>query len=199
MFGRVGKLIRREFFNPTVPLIQFQYRIHTNLPETNDAPQVLEQAEGLIEIGRTVIHFFDCRLIGGWSAVKGGGDEGVNELQAIADVGRRRLIAKSGLIHGPVEKVAGSVAGEHSASAVGSMRCGCQPNDQEACLQIAKVRYGLTVVLIIAKGRSLFACDLLAMGVQARALRAGGDPLIQRMPGEIWRHGSNLCSETSPP
>ena len=78
-----------------------------------------------------------------------------------------------------VEKIAGAVAGEHAAGAIGAVRGGSEAENQEPGARIAKAGNGLAPVFPVAKRETLFARDFFAVAHQARALPALDDLSVE--------------------
>ena len=105
----------------------------------------------------------------------GGGDGGIDQLEAVIAVGGGGLGGKSGFMHGVEEEVAGAVAGEHAAGAVGAVGRGGEADQEQAGGGRPEVGDRLGPVGPVGKGAAFFGSDRLAVLAQARTLVAGGD------------------------
>ena len=164
-----------------------------DIPETPEweirsrdiSTQVLEQVERLFEPRRTVGQLFGRRFIARRSTVCGGSDEGVDQLQAVVAAGRGRLAGEAGVVHGAIEKIAGAVAGKHSAGAIGPVGSRRQADNQQAGIVAgAEVGHGFTVIGPVAEGGPLLPGDAAAVFAQAGTFLAGNDPPIQLRHGD---------------
>ena len=112
----------------------------------------------------------------------------IAEREAIAAVGRGRLVRKARTIEGAKEEIAGAVAGEDAASAVPPMCSRGQANDQHASLRVAPPRDRTAPVLFVPISAALNARGLLTPGDQARTEAAGSDLFVQSAPSSLIRH-----------
>ncbi len=69
-------------------------------------------------------------------------DRTINEPQAVATIGRLRLIGKSGLVERPVQPVARSITGKHSPRAIRPVRPGAKPTTSSRALALPKFATG---------------------------------------------------------
>ena len=99
--------------------------------------------------------------------------------QAVADVGRGRLVGVAGAVQRGEQPVAGAVAGEHPACAIGSMGGRRQAEHVDAGRRIAEAGSRASPVLLVAERRALLARDLLAPLHEARAAAAVDDPPLE--------------------
>jgi hypothetical protein len=77
-----------------------------------------------------------------------------------------------------VEKVPGSIAGEGSSGAVGSVRSWREPEDEESGVGVSEARYGTGPVGLIAVGFSSGFANMGAVEAEARAQLTGDDVLL---------------------
>src|ERR1700728_4920414 len=115
------------------------------------------------------------RLIRGRRASERGGHVGVDERETVFAVRGVRLIGEAGAMERFVEKIAGAVAGEHAASAVGAMGGGSEAENQQLRARVAEAGDRLAPVVPIAVGEALFGGDRFAILHQPRAFAAGDD------------------------
>jgi hypothetical protein len=81
-------------------------------------------------------------------------------------------------MQGAIEPVAGFIAGEHAAGAVGAVGSWGEAKNKEAGGGIAETRNGLPPVVPIAVGAALDAGYVGAMFPQARTEGAGDDFVV---------------------
>src|ERR1700680_2310210 len=96
-------------------------------------------------------------LVGGRSAANCGGDVKILQLEPIVAVGGMRLAGESGFIQYREHELAGSLAGEVAARAVGGVRPRSQSQDQHPRLGIAEAGHGLAPILALAVSPALLA------------------------------------------
>lgn len=104
--------------------------VQSEAAENNDNLNILKEFYFFLEIRPAGKKLFPGGSVPGRRAVSGGGNIGIGELQAIVAAARIRLGSEAGFIERAVEKVARTVACEHSAGSVGSMGAGSQPDDE---------------------------------------------------------------------
>ena len=78
------------------------------------------------------------RLVLGRQAAHGIGDAAVDEVQPVVGIGAIDSLGEAELQQGRVEQVAGIVAGERPAGAVGAAHSGREPDDQQARVEVAE-------------------------------------------------------------
>lgn len=74
------------------------------------------------------------------------------------------MIGESGFPEGAIKEIAGAIAREHAASAVGAVSAGRESNDEKACERVAKAGNRLTPILLAAISPPLHAPDFFSMG-----------------------------------
>jgi hypothetical protein len=107
-------------------------------------------------------------------------------------VRRSRLVRESCFVEGAEEPVAAAVAGEHAASAVGTVGGGRKAEDYEARFRIAEARHGPAPVFVFTVGSAPLHCDSLAMLAEARAKRAFHDAFLDPFEGHTPNLGPPL-------
>lgn len=179
VFCAVGKDILRFAFEHTPTLQIVQIGIKANFSQRDYDLQFLQAFNFAIQIRRAVGQLLRQGLVVGRCAAGGGGDEQVVELEPVVPVGGRGLIGEAGFVEHRVHEVAGSVAGEGTASTVGTVGSGGEAENEDTGIGIAKGGDGLAPVVVVAVGAALLAGDLLAVGDEARALGAGDDFAVE--------------------
>ena len=109
----------------------------------------------------------------------GGGDVEVVQDQAVLAGHADRVGGETGLVEDPIEDVAGAVAGEHPAGAVGTVCARRESQDQDTGGRIAERRHGKSPVSLVAVCAPLELRDFCRMPAQAGAKLAGYDLLIE--------------------
>lgn len=84
------------------------------------------------EVGGAVTDLLGERLVAGRRATDDRGDPGVTELEAVVAGDGERAVGKAEVVEDGVHEVAGAVAGEGTAGAVGTMCTGGESKDQDA-------------------------------------------------------------------
>ena len=94
------------------------------------------------------------------------------EAQAVVAADRGRLVGEPGAVERRVEPVAGAVAGEHPAGAVGAVGGGGEADDQDPRLRVAEAADRARPVVLAAEALRRVGGLGLAPGDQARAFEA---------------------------
>jgi hypothetical protein len=98
--------------------------------------------------------------------------------QTIIRVSRGRNVREAGTVHRVHEEVAGSVAREHAAGAVGAVRRWRETENQYACSWIAEPWHGTSPVGVLTVGSLLVSGDPGAVVAEPIAAVAGDDSLM---------------------
>ena len=109
----------------------------------------------------------------------GGGDVEVVEFEAVLAGDGDGLGGESGLVEDLVEDVAGAVAGEHAAGAVGAVGAGSEAEDEDAGVRVAEGGDGSSPIGLIAVGAALELRDFGSMGAETGTALAGNDLLLE--------------------
>ena len=94
-------------------------------------------------------------------------------------MGAGGLVGEAGVVEGLVEEIAGAIAGEDAAGAVGAVGTGGEADDDEAGFGIAEGGDGEAPVGFVAIGAALGLGDGLAVLAEAGALVAVGDLFLE--------------------
>ena len=143
--------------------------------EGDDHAGAVEQVELALQIREAVVALRRRRLVGGRRAADGGGDVGVDQPQAVVAAHRGRLVGEAGPVKRRVEPVAGAVAGEHAAGAVGAVGGGGEADDQDPRRGVAEAADRPRPVVLAAETARRVGRLRLAPGDQPRAAPAGVD------------------------
>jgi len=131
------------------------------------------------EEGSAVAYLLRGRLVVGRGAADDGRDPGVTELETVVLRDALGLIGEADVVEDGVHEIAGAVAGEDAAGAVGAVRSGGQAEDVDAGGGVSEAGDGTAPVGLVLIGAAFGAGDALAIGAQAGALLAGGDVLVE--------------------
>ena len=149
--------------------------------QAHDDAHAREQLELALGPGQAVVALGGRGAVGGRRAAHRGGQEAVDELQAVVGGDRRRLVGEPARVQGGEEPVARAVAGEHAAGAVGAVGGGRQAEQADARVGVAEAGHGAAPVLLVGKRRALLPRHLLAPLDEPRAATAVGDLALERL------------------
>src|SRR5208283_222811 len=133
------------------------------------------------EVGTAIADLAGRRLIPGRGAMAGGGDVGPVELHAVVARIAGGLRRKSRAVQHAVEDVAGTVASEHAAGAVGPMGSRREPQNQDPRARVAERRHGLSPVFPVEVSSALGSGDAGGIFSEPRTETAGHDPGLKDM------------------
>lgn len=164
----------------------FKIVVVRDAAEGDDGAQVAEEFEFAFEEGTAGADFRGERLVVRWRAAGGGGDVGSLEGKSVVAAPAFRLGGEAGVVKRGVEKVAGLVAGEHAAGAVGSVSAGGEADDEKAGVRIAESGDRFTPIVFVAVGAPFRFRNGGAVCAEARTEAAVDDVLVQDLE-EVWR------------
>ena len=153
--------------------------IEGDFAETEDDAETSEGGDFLIEVRGAGGDLRGEGFVAGGSAADDGGDPGIGDGEAVAAVRGAGLRGESGAVEERVEEIAGTVAGEGAAGAVGSVSAGGEADEEDAGGGIAEGGNGLAPVLGVAVHAALVLGDSDRMGAQARAEFARDDAGVE--------------------
>lgn len=156
-----------------------QVRVESDFPQRDDNLNVGEQFQFTLEEWTAVAQFVGCWAIAGWRTVRGGGDPGVVKLKAVLCMAAFRLRSEPGAIQRAVQKVTGTISGEHTSSSIGTMSAGRQTEDQQPGRDIAERRHRFPPVIPVKISAPPRNRDTAAVGNQAWTPLAGHDLPIE--------------------
>ena len=99
-------------------------------------------------------------------------------------------------VHGTHQEIAGSIACEHPAGAVGAVCRRGQPDDQHAGLRIAEAGQRPAPVVVVPERRALLFSHASAVGAQPRTAVAGDDASMKgrdRCEHVLVEAGARCC------
>ena len=91
----------------------------------------------------------------------------------------RRLVGQARAVHGREQEVAAAVAREHASRAVGPVRGGREPDDEDPRALVAEAGHRAGPVVVLAERRALDLGDVLAPRDQPRARAARDDVRVE--------------------
>lgn len=115
--------------------------IEGDLSEAYDDAYTWEGLDLLGEVGAAVANLLRERLVARRGAADDGSDPRVTELEAVVAGDSAGLAGKSEFVEDRIHEVAGAVASEWTASAVGSMSTWGKTEDQDSGSRIAEAGY----------------------------------------------------------
>src|ERR1039458_6949687 len=154
------------------------------LTERDDDPHVSEQREFAAQKRKAGIAFGRRGLVGRRGAADSRYHEGAGQGKPIVDAHALRLVGKARAPQGSEQPVAGPVAGEHPAGAIGTVGRRRQTYEQDPCCRVAETGNRTTPIVLVHKRGSLFDSHLFAPLDQTGAAATGHDLVSQRVE---WR------------
>jgi hypothetical protein len=106
-------------------------------------------------------------------------DPRIAQLKPIVGAPAFRLGSKSGIVQGPVEKVAGTISGKHASSTVSTMSSGSQSKNKQAGVRITKRRYRFPPIIPVDVCAPFYGGNGFAMPDQPRTSLAFDDCMVQ--------------------
>src|SRR5690242_14136233 len=163
--------------------------VKRNLPQCQHSPHARQEFEFAFEIWTAIAQLIRLGLVGGRSATQGSGNVTTAQLQPILAMARFGLAGKPGFEEGSKQKVSRAVAGEHSSCTIGTVRAGCEPENQQLGGWIAKTGNRLAPVFLVTVRAAFFSGDLTAIPDEAWASLTSDDFLLEDCQ---WSAGGQL-------
>ncbi len=160
-----------------------QIMIERDLAQRHHHSYPSEQTELLDHIRSARIEFFGQRLITWRGTPYYSRDVAVTEPEAVAAMGRVRLIGKLEPIEGFIEPISAAVSGEDPTCAIAAVRSRGEPNDEETGLRITEPRHWSSPIGPLTELATFCPGDRFSMRDQSRTPPAARDSLMQH--GEI--------------
>jgi len=157
-----------------------QIRIECDLPQRDHNLKMCKDFQFAIEERTAVAQLQRRRLVVRGRAMRCRRDPRIGKLQSVAKAPALGLGGEASLVEGPVQEVAGTIAGEHTSSTISTMRTGRQPENQQPRRGIAKGWDGFTPIVPIEICTAFRDGDLATVADQARAALAFHHLPIQR-------------------
>ena len=176
--GTVGEAILRLACDDFGVQQMGEVAVEGDLAQANDDTDAGEGLDLAREVGGTVANLLWEGLVAGWGAADDGGDPGVAEPETVVAGDACRLAGKAEFVQDGIHEVAGAVAGEGSAGAIGPVGSGREAEDENAGAWVAEAGNGARPVGFILVGATFHLADTPAVVAKARATLAGGDGLV---------------------
>ncbi len=142
IFGAVGEAVLGLAGDDAGFEQEGEVAIEGDLSEADDDTDARQGVNFSGKVGGAVADLLGARLVAGRGAAYDGGDPGVAKLEAVVAVGGARFAGEAEFVQDGVHEVAGAVAGEGSAGAVGTVGAGGEAEDEDAGPGVAKARDG---------------------------------------------------------
>ena len=164
--------------------------VESNLSEADDDADARQGLDLGGKMRGAVAEFLREGFVAGWGAADDGGDPGVTKLEAVVAGDGQGSGGEAELVKDWIHEVAGAIAGERAASAVGSVGAGGETEDEDAGAGVAKAGNGTAPVGLVLVGAAFGLGDATAIGSEAGAAFAGDDGLVNLREGGR----RNLCA-----
>ena len=129
--------------------------VEGDLAEADDDADAGQGLDFSGEVDGAVADLLGERLVAGRGAADDGGDPGVAEPEAVVAGDGAGFAGEAEFVEDGVHEVAGAVAGEGSAGAVGSVGAGGEAEDEDAGFGVAKAGDGAGPVGLVEIGAAL--------------------------------------------
>jgi hypothetical protein len=141
------------------------------------------------EMTGAVANLLGVRLVAGRGASDDGGDPGVAELEAVVAADGAGFAGEAELMKDGIHEVAGAVAGEGAAGAIGSVGAGREAEDEDSGAGVAKAGDRPGPIDLVLIGTAFGFADAATVGAKAGAALAGDDGFMNLLE-ELRRY---LC------
>jgi hypothetical protein len=138
IFGSVREMVVRFAGDDAGLQEKSHVSVEGDLSEAYDDADAREGLDLLGEVGAAVANLLWERLVAGRGTTDDGGYPRVTELEAIVAGDSAGLAGKSEFVEDRIHEVAGAIAGEGAASAVGSVSTWGETEDQDSGSRIAE-------------------------------------------------------------
>jgi hypothetical protein len=155
-----------------------QVAVEGDLSQADDDADAGESFDFAGEVSAAVANLLRGGLVAGRGAADDGGDPGVAKLEAVVAVDGTGLAGEAKLVEDGVHEVAGAVAGEGAAGAVGAVSAGCEAEDENAGERISKAGHGARPVGLVEVGAAFGLSDASAVVAETGAEFAGNDRFV---------------------
>jgi hypothetical protein len=164
--------------------------IEGDLSQADDDTDAWQGMDFSGQMGGAVANLLGERLVAGWGAADDGGDPGVTQLEAVVAGDGAGFAGEAKLVQDGVHEIAGTVAGEGAAGAVGSMGSWGEAEDEDSCSWVAKAGYGAGPVGLVVIGTPFGFADAAAVDAKTGAAFTGDDGFVNLL--EEWER--TLCA-----
>ena len=173
--------------SPSQFLARTEVSLEADHSQWHDCANILKTLEFFQKVRTAMVELFGRRFVVWRRAMNGCGNVAVDELKTVVAIDGLRLIRKAKAVQGAIKPISGAVAREDATSAITSVSCGCESNDEQPGVQAPQTRYRPSPVFLIPEAAHLFTRDLLAVGSQPWAEAARFDLVLR--PAATFRQG----------
>jgi hypothetical protein len=152
-----------------------QVAVEGDLSEADDDADAGERFDLAGEVEATVADLLRGGLVAGWGATDDGGDPGMAKLEAVVAMDGTGLAGKAQLVEDGIHEVAGTIAGEGPAGAIGSVSAGCEAQDKNAGERVSEARNRARPVGLVEVGATFGLANSAAVVAETGTKFAGGD------------------------
>ncbi len=164
--------------------------VEGDLSEADDDTDARQRLDFSGEMSTAVANLLGEGLVAGRGAANDGGDPGVTELQAIFAGDGAGFGGEAEFVQDGIHEVAGAIAGEGAAGAVGSVGSGGEAEDEDAGSGIAEARNGAGPIGLIDVGPTFGFAYAAAVVAETGAAFTSDDGLMNLLE-ELRR---SLCA-----
>src|SRR5277367_1248846 len=175
VFGSVLKDVGFPARELAATLEVIEIGIKADLAQRDHNFYILQSIHFAIEIRSAVCQFLRKRLVVWRSAAYCSRNVEIFQLQPVIAFGGVRLIGETGLMQDGEHKFPRRISGERTPSAIGAVRAGSEPEDENPRIGIAESGDGLSPVLAIAISAAFLASNPFAVFHQPRTAGASDD------------------------
>ena len=166
--------------------------VEGDLSQADDDADARQGVNLVGEVAGAVANLLRVGLVAGRGAANDGGDPGVAELEAVVAGDGAGFGCEAELVQDGVHEVAGAIAGEGAAGAVGSVGAGGEAEDEDASARVAEAGHGAGPVGLVLVGTAFGLADAAAVCAKTGAAFAGDDGLVDLLE-ELRR---SLCFDS---
>ncbi len=159
-------------------------------PQRKDTSRLGQEAQLALQVGHAPIAFFGRGAVVGRDATHGGGEVQIGVAEAIAPVGRSRLVCESGVEARPRQEARRSIAGKDAPGPVRTVRGRSKSHDDKTRLRVSKAGDGTSPIHVGTEFPFLLRGNPLAVTDETRTLAAMDDLVAE--PRQGIRHAGRL-------
>jgi hypothetical protein len=178
ILGAVGEAVLRLAGNDAGVEQVGKITVEGDLSEADDDADSREGFDFSGKVDGAVANLLRERLVAGRGAADDGGDPGVAEFEAVVAGDGARFAREAEFVEDGIHEVAGTVAGEGAAGAVGSVGAGGEAEDKDSGAGIAKAGDGASPVGLVVVGAAFGFADAAAVGAETFASFTGGNGFV---------------------
>jgi hypothetical protein len=188
--GAVGEAVFRFACDDACVQQEGEIAVEGDLSEADDDLDTRQRLDFSGKMGAAVANLLGEGLIAGRGAANDGGDPGVAELQAIFAGDGAGFGGEAEFVEDGIHEVAGAVAGEGTAGAVGSVGAGGEAEDENAGSGVAESGHGAGPVSLVDVGATFGFAYAAAVVAETGTALTSDDGLMNLL--EELRRG--LCA-----